>query len=78
MWRFNISGLQSQVVKRLLEDWAGLAHYSLPSPKKGIVQEDSGIEPWDAIEERTEEARSMDDFIVGGMPHGFFFQRLCY
>ncbi|MGQ9596518.1 MAG: uroporphyrinogen decarboxylase family protein [Thermoproteota archaeon] len=78
LWRFNISGLQGQVVKHPLEDWADLAHYSLPSPEKGIVQEGGGTEPWDAVEEGIEKARSMDDVVVGGMPHGFFFQRLYY
>lgn len=78
LWRFNISGLQGQVVKHPLEDWASLTHYSLPDPERGIVQEGGGIDPWDEIEERIESARSMDDVIVGGMPHGFFFQRLYY
>jgi len=78
LWRFNISGLQGQVVKHPLEDWAGLANYRLPDPEKGIVQEGGGIDTWDAVEERVERARSMDDIVVGSMPHGFFFQRLYY
>jgi len=78
LWRFNISGLQGQVVKHPLKDWSDFAHYSLPDPEKGIVQEGGGLDPWDAIEERIENARKMDDVIVGSMPHGFFFQRLYY
>jgi hypothetical protein len=61
-----------------LEDWADFAHYRLPDPEEGLVQEGGGIDPWDAIGERIDRARSMDDIVVGGMPHGFFFQRLYY
>ncbi len=78
LWRFNISGLQGQVVKHPLEDWADLVHYSLPDPERGIVQEGGGVDPWDAIEERIDRARNTDDIVVGSMPHGFFFQRLYY
>jgi len=78
LWRFNISGLQGQVVKHPLKDWSDFAHYSPPDPEKGIVQEGGGLDPWDAIEERIENARKMDDIIIGSMPHGFFFQRLYY
>lgn len=78
LWKFNISGLQGQVVKYPLEDWAKLAQYNLPDPEKGIVQEGGGIDSWDSIEENIEKARSVDDIVVGNMPHGFFFQRLYY
>ena len=78
LWRFNISGLQGQVVKHPLDDWSKLESYSMPDPDKGIVPEGGKLIPWEVIEESIERARERDDIIVAGMPHGFFFQRLYY
>jgi uroporphyrinogen decarboxylase len=78
LWRFNISGLQGQVVKHPLEDWGNLQNYKFPDPERGIVYEGTGTVPWQAVEEGVERARGVDDIVVGNMPHGFFFQRLYY
>lgn len=78
LWRFNISGLQGQVVRHPLEDWDSLRDYVFPDPERGIVNEGSETTPWWAVEEAVDRARSIDDVVAVGMPHGFFFQRLYY
>lgn len=78
LWRFNISGLQGQVVKHPLEDWVSFANYVFPDPDEGLVPEGGETVPWQAVEEGADRLRTVDDVISVGMPHGFFFQRLYY
>lgn len=78
LWRFNIDGLQGQVVKHPLEDWSNFKNYSPPDPDKGIVPEGEPAIPWETIETHVENARRRGDVVVVGFPHGFFFMRLHY
>lgn len=78
VWRFNIDGLQGQVVKHPLENWSSLSNYEFPDPEKGIAQEGSRAIPWQDVEETVERMKNVDDVVLGSMPHGFFFQRLYY
>jgi len=78
LWRFNIDGLQGQVVKHPLEDWSNFKNYSPPDPDKGIVPEGEPTIPWETIETHVENARRRGDVVVVSFPHGFFFMRLHY
>jgi len=78
LWRFNIDGLQGQVVKHPLEDWSNFKNFSPPDPDKGIAPEARPTIPWETIEAEVENARRRGDVVWVGISHGFFFMRLHY
>lgn len=78
VWRFTLKGVQGQVVRHPLEDWARLKDFQVPDPDKGVPVESDGLVPWDRIFEAMERASDRGELVVAGMPHGFFFQRLYY
>ncbi|MEM3547198.1 MAG: uroporphyrinogen decarboxylase family protein [Candidatus Bathyarchaeia archaeon] len=78
VWAFPIQGLQGQVVKHSLNNWSLLRNFQLPDPEDGLPVEGGGLVPWNQVYEGLERAREADEPLIGGMPHGFFFQRLYY
>jgi len=78
VWKFNVSGLQGQVVKHPLQNWENFDSYAPPDPNAGIVHEGGGMSEWNAIEASVDRAKAEGKVVSVGMPHGFFFQRLYY
>ncbi len=82
VWTFLVDGLQGQVVKHPLEDWANLKSYKPPDPimLNNLPQEGFPPRPGDFQEalKRIRRAKEEGRLVVGSCPHGFFFQRLYY
>jgi len=82
VWTFLVDGLQGQVVKHPLEDWAALKSYRPPDPLSldSLPREGSPPSPGDFRKalKRIQKNKSEGRLVIGGCPHGFMFQRLYY
>jgi len=82
VWTFLVNGLQGQVVKHPLEDWANLKSYKPPDPimLDNLPQEGFPPTPGDFKEalKRIRREKEEGRLVVGSCPHGFLFQRLYY
>ena len=74
VWRGEIDGLEGLVVGHPLADWQALEAYSPPDPQ---VQWDRQPADWQGAREQAEAAMAAGKLVSGGLPHGFFFLRLC-
>lgn len=77
-WKFEVDGLQGQVIEHPLEDWSKFREFSVPDPEDGVPQEGYRTITWDEIEESVKRAREEGALATVSMGHGFFFQRLYY
>ena len=76
VWENIERGLDSQPVGFPLADWAAFEHYTPPDP---LTDDIFGPRNWAAAEKHLERAkRSGGVGHGGGLPHGFFYLRLCY
>jgi uroporphyrinogen-III decarboxylase len=78
VWKFNVSGLDGQVIKHPLEDWNNLKNLKIPDPEKGIAGAYGEPTSWEKIEASVKLAKERNELSVVGFPHGFFFMRLHY
>lgn len=74
-WCTAINGLEGQVVRSPLADWSNLETYKPPDP---LVQGDRGPVNWEKRAQEIEKDKKVGHLTIGGLPHGFFFMRLCY
>ncbi|MGC8935104.1 MAG: hypothetical protein ACP5LN_08110, partial [Thermoproteota archaeon] len=78
VWKFNVSGLDGQVIKHPLEDWSNLKNLKIPDPEKGIAGAYGEPTGWEKIEASVKLAKERNELSVVSFPHGFFFMRLHY
>jgi hypothetical protein len=91
VWSYNFDGLGGIVAKHPLEDWNSFKDFSPPHPELGLpggktilgqelgyLQGIGSIVDWDTIGQDLKKTREDGFLVVGGLPHGFMFQRLTY
>jgi len=81
-WSFLTDGLQGQVTKHPLEDWAALKTFRPPDPvvSDSLIREGEPLLPNSFSKAISDvvEAKSKGKLAVGDCSHGFMFQRLYY
>lgn len=82
VWLFLADGLQGQVIKHPLEDWATLENYEPPDPIALKIIPAEGEPPasnnFEKARRDVEDAKRRGKLAIGGCSHGFMFQRLYY
>ena len=91
VWNFKLNGLGGIVAKHPLEDWSNFEDFSSPDPELGLPGGETilgqelgylqGLGPimdWDTVGQDLKKTREEGFLVVGGLPHGFMFQRLTY